>query len=132
MTHTAKVSNLINAEQVVLFMKGTPKESSCGYSTRLAKILDYIGLDYTTHDILLSDELRKSVKEHTGVRTLPQLFVNGAYVGGSDDIRDMHDNGTLISFFTHKGVATSPDSNKGDLVVGDVSREQIIACSKVG
>ena len=130
MTEPIDIKSQIKTDKVVLFMKGAPGASSCGYSTRLVSILDHIGITYTTHDVLSSDEMRRAVKEFTGVRTLPQLFVGGAYVGGSDDIRKLYEAGDLVAFFSARGVQTAPDPSKPELIVGDVSRAQIVACAK--
>lgn len=125
-----QISQDIKSHDVLVYMKGDPENSPCGYSTRLVSILDHIGLKFETRDILQSEELRSGVKTYTGVRTLPQLFVKGNYVGGSDDIRAMHEDGSLIAFFEGRGIATAVDPSQGQLTVGDISREQVIACSK--
>ena len=120
----------VNSNDVLLYIKGEQGNSSCSYSTRLMTILNHIGLVFATRDVLKSEELRRGIKAYTSMRTLPLLFIKGNYVGGSDDIRAMYETGTLIAFFENYGIPTAVDPSKGTLIVDDVSREQIIKCSK--
>lgn len=120
----------INSNEIFLYMKGQPGNSICGYSTRLVTILNHFNLVFSTRDVLESEELRRGIKAHSNSRTLPLLFVKGDCVGGSDDIRAMHEAGALIKFFEGYGIPVAVDPSKKPLIVSDVSREQTIKCSK--
>ena len=120
----------INTNDVLLYMKGEPEQSSCGFSTRLVTILNHIGLSFATRNVLESEELRLGIKAYSNIGTLPLLFVKGDYVGGSDDIRAMHEAGTLIAFFENQGIPTIVDPSKAPLILDDISKEQIIKCAK--
>lgn len=130
MSVECSITEDINSNAILLYMKGQPGNSNCSYSTRLVTILKHFNLAFSTRDVLESEELRNGIKAHTNSRTLPLLFVNGDYVGGSDDIREMHEAGTLVKFFEGYGIPIAVDPSKEPLIVGDVSREQIIKCSK--
>ena len=120
----------INSNDVLLYMKGESGNSSCGFSTRLVTILNHIGLSFETRNVLESDELRLGIKAYSNIGTLPLLYVKRNYAGGSDDIRAMHDAGTLVAFFEDQGIPTLVDPSKAPLIVDDISKEQIIKCAK--
>lgn len=132
MSSQTNIEKTVCADDVVLFMKGMPGDSPCGYSTRLVTILDHLGVSYKAVDVLQSQDIRKSVKEFSGIKTLPQLFINGDYVGGSDDIRKLYSEGHLDGFLEDRGVIFVRDANRGTLHIDDVSREEVINCSKAG
>jgi len=92
--------------------------------------LNHYGLVFSTRDVLESEELRRDIKARTNSRTLPLLFVKGDYVGDSDNIREMHEGGTLIRFFEGYGMSIAADPSKEPLIVSDVCRDQVIKCSK--
>ena len=99
------ISNEVKANDVVVFMKGTPGFPQCGFSGQVVQILDYLGVDYKGVNVLTSDELRQGIKEFSNGPTIPQLYVKGEFVGGCDIIREMFQAGELQSFFGEKGVA---------------------------
>lgn len=99
------ISNEVKANDVVVFMKGTPGFPQCGFSGQVVQILDYLGVDYKGVDVLTSDELRQGIKEFSSWPTIPQLYVKGEFVGGCDIIREMFQAGELQSFFGEKGVS---------------------------
>ena len=100
------IKNEVKANDVVLFMKGTPQFPMCGFSGQTVQILDYLGVQYKGLNVLENDELRQGIKAFSNWPTIPQLYVKGEFVGGCDIIREMFQAGELQSFFNDKGVAT--------------------------
>ena len=100
----ADIQSKIDANPVMLFMKGTPQFPQCGFSSVVVQILDHLGVDYGTANVLESDELRQGVKDFSDWPTIPQLYVKGEFVGGCDIIRDMFEKGELRAMFETKGV----------------------------
>jgi monothiol glutaredoxin len=99
------IDNEVKANDVVLFMKGTPQFPMCGFSGQVVQILDYLGVAYKGLNVLENDELRQGIKSYSDWPTIPQLYVKGEFVGGCDIIREMFQAGELQSFFNDKGVA---------------------------
>lgn len=91
-----KISEQINNNKVVLYMKGTPKFPMCGFSGRVVKILSLCGIkDFFSVNILEDEEVRQGVKEFSNWPTIPQLYINGEFIGGSDIIAEMYESGEL-------------------------------------
>ncbi|MBO6902024.1 MAG: Grx4 family monothiol glutaredoxin [Rhizobiaceae bacterium] len=99
------IDNEVKANDVVLFMKGTPGFPQCGFSGQVVQILDYLGVDYKGVNVLDSDELRQGIKTFSNWPTIPQLYVKGEFVGGCDIIREMFQAGELQGFLSEKGVS---------------------------
>ncbi|GAB5508527.1 MAG: Grx4 family monothiol glutaredoxin [Rhizobiaceae bacterium] len=99
------IGNEVKANDVVLFMKGTPGFPQCGFSGQVVQILDYLGVDYKGVNVLDSDELRQGIKTFSNWPTIPQLYVKGEFVGGCDIIREMFQAGELQGFLSEKGVS---------------------------
>ena len=89
------IDNEVKSNEVVLFMKGTAQTPMCGFSSRVVQILNHIGTPFRDINVLDSSELRQGVKEYANWPTIPQLYVNGEFVGGSDILREMYENGEL-------------------------------------
>ena len=98
------IDTQVKTNDVVLFMKGTPQFPQCGFSGRVAQILDYIGVSYVGVNVLESDELRNGIKEYTNWPTIPQLYVKGEFVGGCDIISEMFQQGELQEMMKEKGI----------------------------
>ena len=94
----------IDANPVMLFMKGTPQFPQCGFSSTVVQILDYLDINYGSENVLASDDLRQGIKEFSDWPTIPQLYVKGEFVGGCDIIREMFETGELKPFLTEKGI----------------------------
>ncbi len=92
---TNRIDSLVKAKPVVLFMKGTQLFPQCGFSSRAVAILDRLGADYDTVDVLQDQEIRQGIKEYSDWPTIPQLYVNGEFVGGSDIMMEMYESGEL-------------------------------------
>jgi len=89
------IDNEVKANDVVLFMKGTPQFPMCGFSGQVVQILDHLGVSYKGLNVLESDDLREGVKSYSNWPTIPQLYVKGEFVGGSDIMREMYQSGEL-------------------------------------
>ena len=94
----------IDENPVMLFMKGTPQFPQCGFSSAVCQILDYLGVEYGSANVLASDDLRQGIKAFSDWPTIPQLYVKGEFVGGCDIIREMFETGELRNFLKDKGV----------------------------
>ena len=98
------IARAVAEHPVVLFMKGVPDEPRCGFSAITVQILDHLGVDFVGVDVLQSDDLRQGIKSFSDWPTIPQLYVKGEFVGGSDIIREMFQSGELKPFLVQKGV----------------------------
>jgi monothiol glutaredoxin len=98
------IDNEVKANDVVLFMKGTPQAPMCGFSGQVVQILDYLGVSYKGLNVLESDDLRNGIKSYSNWPTIPQLYVKGEFVGGCDIIREMFQAGELQTLMKEKGL----------------------------
>ena len=89
------IENEVKANDVVLFMKGTPQFPQCGFSGQVVQILDHLGVSYKGLNVLDSAELRDGIKAYSNWPTIPQLYVKGEFVGGSDIVKEMYQSGEL-------------------------------------
>ena len=90
-----RITGLVENNDVVLFMKGTALFPQCGFSSRAVAILDRLGVPYETVDVLQDPEIRQGIKEYSDWPTVPQLYVKGEFVGGSDIMMEMFESGEL-------------------------------------
>ncbi len=90
-----KIDSIVKASPVVLFMKGTALFPQCGFSSRAIAILEHLGTEYETVDVLQDQEIRQGIKGYSDWPTIPQLYVHGEFVGGSDIMMEMFENGEL-------------------------------------
>ena len=90
-----RIDELVRSNAVVLFMKGTPLFPQCGFSGRAIAILDHLGVPFETVDVLQDQEIRQGIKEYSDWPTIPQLYVKGEFVGGSDIMMEMFESGEL-------------------------------------
>lgn len=95
MSVSDRISGIVNGHDVVLFMKGTPLFPQCGFSSRAIAILDHLGVAYHTVDVLQDQEVRQGIKAFSDWPTIPQLYVKGEFVGGSDIMMEMYEDGEL-------------------------------------
>ena len=100
----AFIAKTVAEHPVVLFMKGTPDQPKCGFSAVVVQILDHLGAEFVGVDVLSDEDLRQEIKAFTDWPTIPQLYVKGEFVGGSDIVREMFQSGELKPFLTEKGV----------------------------
>ena len=110
MTALETIKDTVEKNDVVLFMKGTKMMPQCGFSSRVAGILNYIGLDYADVNVLADAEIRQGIKDFSDWPTIPQLYVKGEFVGGCDIVTEMTLSGELDALFDAKGVAYDRDA----------------------
>ncbi|KAG8892798.1 monothiol glutaredoxin grx5 [Tulasnella sp. 403] len=111
----AIIDKAVKAQPVVLFMKGTPETPQCGFSRAVIQALDLQGVPPTklqTYNVLADPELRTGIKEYSNWPTIPQLYVNGEFVGGCDIIMSMHQNGELEALLTKEKVIDEPEKSQ--------------------
>jgi monothiol glutaredoxin len=101
----AFIADKVKNNDVFLFMKGSPDFPQCGFSGQVVQILNYLGVDYGSANVLESEELREGVKAYTNWPTIPQLYVKGEFVGGADIVREMFQAGELQSHLANAGIA---------------------------
>jgi monothiol glutaredoxin len=92
---TSRIDEIVKADEVVLFMKGTALFPQCGFSSRAVAILDHLGVPFKTVDVLQDPEIRNGIKDYSEWPTIPQLYVKGEFVGGSDIMMEMFESGEL-------------------------------------
>ena len=91
----SKIAEIVGKNDIVLFMKGTPLFPQCGFSSRAVAILEHLGAPYESVDVLQDPEIRGGIKEYSDWPTIPQLYVKGEFVGGSDIMMEMYESGEL-------------------------------------
>jgi len=99
-----RIDNTVKSHDVVLFMKGTPLFPQCGFSSTAIAILDRLGVDYETVDVLADAAVRSGIKAYSDWPTVPQLYVKGEFLGGSDIMMEMYESGELTALVDEKGV----------------------------
>jgi len=102
----ARIGGIVKADPVVVFMKGTQKEPQCGFSRNVKLVLDYHEVPFRDYNVLEDAELREGVKAYSEWPTIPQVYVNGTFVGGSDILVQMHKEGEISDFFDKQGIAS--------------------------
>jgi monothiol glutaredoxin len=90
-----RIEEIVRGNEIVLFMKGTELFPQCGFSSRAVAILEHVGVPFKTVDVLQDPDIRQGVKEYSEWPTIPQLYVKGEFVGGSDIMMEMFENGEL-------------------------------------
>jgi monothiol glutaredoxin len=99
-----QITQEINENTVVLFMKGTPEFPQCGFSGQVVQILDYLGAPFKGVNVLADAEIRQGIKDYANWPTIPQLYVKGEFVGGCDIVREMFQSGELAAHLAEAGV----------------------------
>jgi monothiol glutaredoxin len=106
MTVQQRIHEQVTTHPVVLYMKGTPQMPQCGFSATAIQILKLSGVkEVFTVNVLADDEIRQGIKQYANWPTIPQLYVKGEFVGGSDIMREMYENGELKQVLVDAGVA---------------------------
>lgn len=96
---TARIDDIVKKNDVVLFMKGSPLFPQCGFSSRAVAILDHLNVQYESVDVLQDQAVRQGIKSYSDWPTIPQLYVKGEFVGGSDIMMEMYESGELAELF---------------------------------
>lgn len=104
------IDDTVKSNDVMLFMKGTPQFPQCGFSSVVAQVLDYLGVDYESRNVLEDQSIREGIKKYSDWPTIPQLYVKGEFVGGCDIVKEMFENGELKQYFADKGIPMSQTS----------------------
>ena len=99
-----EISKLVNSDKVVLFMKGTPDFPQCGFSSQVVDILNYLGVKFSSFNVLEDDNLREGIKEFSEWPTIPQIYINNEFIGGCDIFREMLENNEIESFLKDNNV----------------------------
>ncbi len=102
-----RIDKEVKDNQVLLFMKGTPVFPQCGFSALAVQVLSHMGVKFKSIDVLNEPTIRQGIKDYSNWPTIPQLYVAGEFVGGSDIIREMFENGELKQMLDDKGVETT-------------------------
>ena len=105
MTAVDKIKDTVTKNDVVLFMKGTKMMPQCGFSSKVAGVLNYMGVEFTDVNVLADADIRQGIKDFSDWPTIPQLYVKGEFVGGCDIVTEMTLSGELDQLFEAKGVA---------------------------
>ncbi len=105
-----QIKEQITKNDVVLFMKGTKEMPQCGFSSRVAGVLNYMGVNFADVNVLADEGLRQGIKEFSDWPTIPQLYVKGEFVGGCDIITEMTLSGELDTLFAENGVTSDKDA----------------------
>lgn len=100
----ARIATAVSSADVLLFMKGTPLFPQCGFSSKAIAILEHLGCEYATIDVLQDPSIRAGIKEFSDWPTVPQLYVKGEFIGGSDIMMEMYEAGELTDLLEEKGV----------------------------
>ncbi|MEM1273927.1 MAG: Grx4 family monothiol glutaredoxin [Pseudomonadota bacterium] len=104
------IKSAIDGSDVVLFMKGTKMMPQCGFSSRVAGVLNFMGVDFADVNVLEDDGVRQGIKDFSDWPTIPQLYVKGEFVGGCDIITEMTLSGELDQMFDAQGIAYDKDA----------------------
>lgn len=107
--HT-RIATTVKANDVVLYMKGTRQMPQCGFSSKVAGVLDYMGVDFVDVNVLADEELRQGIKSFSDWPTVPQLYVKGEFVGGCDIVVEMTMSGELDQMLDEKSVTYDRDA----------------------
>ena len=90
-----QIKNIVEENSIMLFMKGSPDFPQCGFSGRLVQILQACGVQFASADVLSDDNIRQGIKDFSNWPTIPQLYINGEFIGGSDIVTEMYESGEL-------------------------------------
>jgi monothiol glutaredoxin len=100
-----RIADAVKSHDVLLFMKGSPLFPQCGFSSRAIAILEHLGVEYGSIDVLQDQGIRQGIKQFSDWPTIPQLYVKGEFVGGSDIMMEMYESGELAALVEKAGVA---------------------------
>jgi len=110
MTAETQIKDTVTSNDVVLFMKGTKSMPQCGFSSRVAGVLNFMGVEFQDVNVLADEDIRQGIKDYSDWPTIPQLYVKGEFVGGCDIITEMTLSGELDTLFTENGVTFDQDA----------------------
>ena len=99
-----QIKNLVNENDICLFMKGTPEVPQCGFSSAVANVLKHLGVNFKGINILEDSEIREGIKQYSDWPTIPQLYIKGEFLGGSDIVKEMFEKGELKELLKNKSL----------------------------
>ena len=99
-----KIKNLISSDNVVLFMKGDSDFPQCGFSANAVGILNYFGINFKSYNVLEDETLRQGIKEFSSWPTIPQIYINGDFIGGSDILKELVESGEIVEVLKEKKI----------------------------
>ena len=102
-----QIQSVVDSNDVVLFMKGTPLFPQCGFSAAVVQVLSHMSVPFQGVNVLEDGDIRQGIKEFSSWPTIPQLYVKGEFVGGCDIVREMYESGELEDLFKDKGIAAA-------------------------
>ena len=102
-----RIGEIVNSNDIVLFMKGTPLFPQCGFSSKAVAILDHLGVEFASVDVLQDMDIRQSIKTYSEWPTIPQLYMKGEFVGGSDIMMEMFEAGELHEMIAEANIPTA-------------------------
>ena len=100
----SEIESLINKKEVCLFMKGVPEAPQCGFSMAVSNILKHLNVNFNSVNVLENEEIRNGIKVYSDWPTIPQLYIKGEFIGGSDIIKEMFENGELKKLLEEKSI----------------------------
>ena len=106
-TIAQRIQAQIDANPVMLYMKGDANFPQCGFSARVVQVLKHLGVPFKTENVLADPELRQGIKDFSNWPTVPQLYIKGEFVGGCDIVTEMYQTGELGKLLAEKGIATA-------------------------
>ena len=99
-----KIKKLISNDDVVLFMKGDSDFPQCGFSANVVGILNYLGISFKSYNVLEDDKLRQGIKEFSSWPTVPQIYIDGEFIGGSDILKELVESGEIVEILNEKKI----------------------------
>ena len=99
-----RIKKQLDTYPVLLYMKGTPDFPQCGFSNQVVQVLNYLGVDYKSANVLADQELREAIKVYSNWPTIPQLYIKGEFIGGADIVREMFQSGELQAHLAEQGI----------------------------
>jgi monothiol glutaredoxin len=105
---TESINNELNTNDVVLFMKGTPDFPMCGFSAATVQVLKNLGINFSSINVLDSNEMREGIKKFSDWPTIPQLYVKKEFIGGCDIVKEMYESGELLELLNSRGIQVKP------------------------
>jgi len=107
---STQIKDTVTSNDVVLFMKGTKSMPQCGFSSRVAGVLNFMGVEFADVNVLADEAMRQGIKDYSDWPTVPQLYVKGEFVGGCDIVTEMTLSGELDEMFAKEGVSFDKDA----------------------
>ena len=104
MSINEQIKNLINENDICLFMKGTPDVPQCGFSLAVANVLKHLNVKFKGINVLENDEMRQGIKQYSDWPTIPQLYIKGEFLGGCDIVKEMFEKGELKELLKNKSL----------------------------